>query len=186
MVLRCAMMMFVLTSAVSADTIVSSGLPFGYLAPHPPYAPGELVLQVTLGYGDPSNTIGGGLWHTGPGVYNLANDPGLAGFIEHASDGLVDTLIVTVADSRGYQNAYALYDPEAMLFGRNRNSYVDLAPLQVTGVLLDVVDVERADGSGTVFDGIYVRYDFVGVPEPETLLLVTASLGMTCIRRNNL
>jgi hypothetical protein len=151
------------------DEIVSSGLLLGYLAPDPPYDPGNLTLQLTLGYGDASNTIGTGLWHRGPGIYDLAADPGLDGFLTHATNGLDDTLTVTVTDVDGYQNIYAQFSWEATLFGRGPGSSVDLAPLQINNVLLDVYDVQPAGGLGGGYDVIYARWLFLGTPEPSAL-----------------
>lgn len=170
--------LLVAANAAIGDVIISSGPGSGYVAPNPPYEPDELILEVTIGYGDPSNTIGAGLWHTGPGVYDLSGDPGWAGFLVNATDGLVDVLTVTVTDTEGYQDVYCWNDWEAFLFGQDPYTHVDLYPLEVTGVLFEVIGVYPAGLGGIDYDIIEVRYDFLGVPEPAGILVLIAGWSL--------
>jgi len=131
----------IFASTTFGDWIVSTGAPFGYLAPNPSYAPGELILEITIGYGDESNTIGDGLWHTGPGIYDLSN-PDLPGFLEYATNGLEDDVSVSVTDIFGYSETYIVHGLEALLlYGSSLPQYT------INGVLLEVLDVYYAGES---------------------------------------
>ena len=73
--------------------------------------------------------IGSGLWHSGPGTWDLSNDPGFGEFSVLATNGTADGLTVTVTDVNGQQWVEPFF-VEGALFSRP----VDLSPLDITGI----------------------------------------------------
>lgn len=152
---------------VYADYIVSSGPSFGFSPPNPPYGLGEQVIEITFGYGDPSNTIGDGVWHSEPAMHDLSNDPDLAGFLEYATNGKDDELLVTITDQLGHTKSFP-YGTESMLYGTF--PAVDLYQYKISAVMLEICGIYY-QAQGHPFDVIELRFMFYGVPEPTTLFM---------------
>lgn len=167
-----------LANTLFADQVVSVGDTFGLLAPHPPYDPAHgLTVEVTLGYGDPGNTIGDGISFAGPGVLDVSNDPDIEGFFTYATNGLDDTITMGITDGDGFQSVLPFSDGwEGAILG----NATDLAPLEVTGAQLRVFDVYIDDPGDASLGVVVARWEFLGVPEPTTIGLV--ALGGILLR----
>lgn len=173
MCLRVAMVL-ALANVAFGDVVLQFGTPFGFPAPDPPYSPQDSRFEITIGYGEASNTIGSGLWHSGPGTWDLANDPGFDEFSVLATNGTADRLTVTVTDVNGQQWVEPFFH-EGDLFSRP----VDLSPLEITSIQLVVLGIATVEFEGAWYTHIAVRYDALGVPEPTTALLMALG-GMFC------
>lgn len=152
---------FIPAPALAVPIVIAEGPPVRFPAPNPPYSPEALVFQITFGYGDVSNTIGYGRWHSGPGIYDLSFDPGIGPFVSHATNGVTEQMTVTVRDLEGREQVFDRFD-EAVAFLR----FPDLHSLDVTGIGLEVIGVVQ--GAGTLSDAISARLLVYGVPEPGT------------------
>jgi hypothetical protein len=135
--------------------------------------------QLTLGYKvkpgelvDPATVIGNGVWYDSPGVYDFSQDPEWSLFSQWATNGINDTLLMTLSDQYGAQLD--------ILFGENMwvGQYPDLAPLEPTGVRLCVEEILPYDPQyfGPI---VVVHLEFLGVPEPGSLILLAAGLLLT-------
>jgi len=166
MCLRVAMVL-VLANVALGDVVLQVGTPIDFPAPNPPYLPQDSRFQLTIGYGEASNTIGSGLWHSGPGTWDLSDDPGFGGFSALATNGAADRLTVTVTDVHGQQWVEPFFH-ENDLFSRP----VDLSPLEITGIQLVVLGITSFEFNGVWYTHIGARYDALGVPEPAAALLM--------------
>jgi hypothetical protein len=136
-------------------------------------------LQVTLGYGEPSNTIGDEIWFNDSGIYDVSGDPDFQGFLVLATNGLSNTVYVTLSDKYGVTLSlrYPTTDAELSWLGH----YPDLAPWDISGAWL-AVDSIMPSAQGI---GVGVHWEFTAVPEPMTAALL--GLGCctgSCLRRN--
>lgn len=159
-----------LCAPLTAHPIISSGAPLAFVTPDPPYAPEEVRFSMHLGYGTPETTIGDGVWFTEAGLYDLSMDPDLGAFLGYAANGTADEINVTVADGRGGRRLFRMGRVEGLLLG----SFPDLAGLQVTGMLLEVIE------TGAPAGGVAVRWHVTGVPDPTTgVLFITGAFLLT-------
>ncbi len=160
---RYALALFLCVAApLYADEVIWYGDPYAFASPPYPYDP-ETGYELTIGYGNDFDTIGD--WYTQPGVYDLSSDPDLGGFLATATNGMSDTLTIRVADAAGHEvivNSLTEND----VFQRA----TDLWPLPVTGVLLNLFYIDEP--------GVSVRWDFMGIPEPTSLMLVLLGTGL--------
>ena len=168
-----SVLILALCAPLTANPIISSGAPLAFVTPDPPYAPEEVRFSMHLGYGTPETTIGDGVWFTEAGLYDLSMDPDLGAFLEYATNGYSDEIDVTVADGRGNQRLFQVGRGEGVLLG----SYPDLAGLQVTGMLLEVIE------TGAPAGGVAVRWHVTGVPDPTTGVLFIAGAFLLTRRR---
>ncbi|HPD32208.1 MAG TPA: hypothetical protein PLL20_19615 [Phycisphaerae bacterium] len=152
----------VLAPAAGAAQVISVGAEYGFLLPNPPYTPDTLRIQITLGYGEPENTIGEQVWIMGPGVYDLSGDPDMGCFLNMASDGIPEFLSVAIFDAAGASISCpdALGEPQTLGV---EPWTVDLNGLDATGIQLSVWDLSLAGGC-------IVHWEVTGLPEPATLL----------------
>lgn len=164
--LRIAMVL-VLANVAFGDVVLQFGTPVEFPAPDPPYSSEDSRFEITIGYGEASNTIGSGLWHSGPGTWDLSNDPGFGGFSALATNGTADPLTVTVTDVDGRQ-----WVEPSLTEGGLLSRPVDLSPLDITGIRLVVLGITTFEFEGAWYTYIAVRYDALGVPEPTTALLM--------------
>jgi hypothetical protein len=151
--------------------IISRGAPFG-LYIHGGKGP---LFSLTLGYSeelnedpDPSTMIGNTVWFSGPGAYDVSNDPDFAGFLEWAADGRNDYAIVSLIDQSG--TIMVAQIGEGDLLG----TFPDLTGLPVTGAIMDILAVTSSE--------VVFRWEFLGTPEPTTVLLFGASCALIPMR----
>lgn len=164
-------------SAASPRAVLVSGAAFGFSAPRPSYPEGELSLQITLGYGDPSTTVGDLLWHQEPGSYSLAVDPDFERFAALTENGTRDPLRVTVRDIEGYEVAYDFASLQEVLWGTYPD--VDFGPNRVLDMTLNVLFVGPFESPNV---GIAINLETLCTPEPSAA--VGAVLGaLYCVRR---
>jgi hypothetical protein len=170
-----------LANTLFADEVVSVGDTFGLLAPHPPYDPAQgLTVEVTLGYGDPGNTIGDGIWFSAPGVFGVSNDPDIEGFFTYATNGLDDTMTMEITDGDGFQHVLLF---SAGWEGAILGNAPDLSPLEVTGGQLRVFDAYIDDSDDDNLGLVVARWEFLAVPEPTTIGLMALGGIVLCWRR---
>ncbi len=154
-------------TAAKADSVIWVGEFFRWAGWYRPEAPTE-GMEVTVGYGDPRNTIGQGLWITRPGVYDMTGDPHIAAFLALATDGIAQPMYVTIDNGA---RIGPLWYPEDVIFARYPR--IDLSPLEITGVELIVPTIDREPEG--YCSGIVHRLVYRGVPEPAAASL--AALG---------
>ncbi len=145
-----------------ADNVIWTGDIISLVNPNFPL-PSSTPYELTLGYGEESNTIGD--WYTEPGVYDLSSDPGLSGFLSFAANGIDDILTIGFTDNGGYK--LEVDYEESFVF-----QVADLSslPVPVTGVLLNLIRIEDT--------GVSMGWQFLGVPEPTTLPLLLLGAGL--------
>jgi hypothetical protein len=135
------------------------------------------LFQTTIGYGSPANTIGNDVWFDGIGVYDVSTSDGFPGFLQTATNGLQDAVVLTMSDLWGHNASmvFGAWWGEEYWLGH----YPDLTPLQVTGGRLAVESLSlHAQGVDAA-----IRWEFLGIPEPATLTLLTISFCCVAGRR---
>jgi len=157
---------FLFTSTAYAAPLVWTGQANAFAAADRPTEPDEVMLEITLGYGDPSNTIGEGLWHSQVGSYDLTNDTSMNAFLVPAADTMLDQMEIILTDKDGYQVNFHLSEMLVFMF----DPQYQWPPWQITGVQLTVLDI-LPPSTYCAGGGIVVRWDFLGVPEPSGLIL---------------
>jgi hypothetical protein len=174
MMFRVTIVFLMLTSAASpvvAAEIISVGNSAGFVGPHPPYDSAAVNLwSISLGYGQPENTIGDEVWFSETGVYDLSEEPDLPGFITMATNGVVDDMEITVKDEDHYSETYHFIptDVEVMWLG----TFPDLVGYVISGAQLRVLDIAYGGASQNYPAAVSVQWEFLGVPEPASLLLM--------------
>ena len=160
------------------DQVIWLGEMLSFAGPVYPFDPNE-GYEITIGYGAESNTLGDGLWRTQPGFYDLSGDPDLDGFLTQAANGQGDEITITITDGEGHQSAPG-YPPDTEYFIYARYGFADLFPLEVTGVRLNLLSFYPPGVGGT--SGVTVRWEFLGIPEPATGLMLSVT-GLLLLRR---
>lgn len=166
----------------SAAGMVATGDTVGFAAPGPPYDPAQgVILQLTIGYGEPSVTIGEDVWFSSPGILDLSGDPDLPRFLRYAANGLNDPITVTITEGDGLQSEFSFsgWGSEGMLLGH----WPDLSPLQVTGAQLKVFDVSIGPSHLGGQAAALVRWEFTGIPEPSTFPMMVITIAAFVSRR---
>lgn len=167
--------------AAGADYIVSAG-EVGSFFYDTPYQPG-MAMEMTVGYGHASNTIGDGVWFSGPGDFDLTGDPDFGGFLSLAQNGVSDPLFITLAQDGGPVETFAFSNSGWEWYWLG--SWPDLMSLEVTGLRMNVSFLGPYTVTPTV-EGteVVVQFLVVGTPEPAAVLLWL--VGWTCVwtRRN--
>jgi hypothetical protein len=183
--LACSILCVLLApSSLLAAEIVSVGMSGAFSGPNIPYDPTEEhSWSFSLGYGDPSNTVGDEVWFSEAGVYDLSADPDLPGFLEYATNGIDDEIYITVRDEDGFSSIWPFHYPgsESMWLGVYEIP-TDLADVNPAGVQLRVSEV-FAWGGEEGQAGALVQWEFLGVPEPATGLLILAVIMIRVQRR---
>jgi hypothetical protein len=131
------------------------------------------LFQTTIGYGDPSNTIGDEVWFGQAGIYDVSTDSSFSGFLIPATNGTWDAFYFTLSDQYGH--AASMYLDTMYIELSWLGHYPDLAPLEITGARL-AVETIFPSFQGT---GVGVHWEFLGVPEPGSLILLAAGLLLT-------
>lgn len=160
----------------SPQAITFSGAAFGFRAPNPPYQEGNLSLQIAIGYGDPSNTVGDLLWHTGPGTYDLSSDPDFERFAELSENGVRDPLVITVIDRDAHRSSFDFASLQETLWGTYPS--IDFGPNRILGLRLNVLSVGPFQPPDA---GIVINLETVCTPEPASL--ATMTMGMLFLLR---
>jgi len=138
---------------------------------------GTSPFQLTLGYADkyacvdPSSILGDGMWFDAPGVFDFSDYPEWARFSQWATNGTHDMVFMRLIDQYGAELDYFFLGGESLWIGQ----HPDLAPLEPTGVRLCVEEILPYDPQ---FFGpiVVVHLEFLGVPEPGSLILLAAGL----------
>jgi hypothetical protein len=118
MLKRSVLVLLLLAGPVWANELVFPGAYMSFVLPNPPYQPEDLRIELTLGYDDPENTIGDGIWLTGPGIIDLSSDPDLAGFLALATNGVDNPMMVSLRDAAGSQKRYGGFPSTRFSVGR--------------------------------------------------------------------
>lgn len=181
--LLCTLLVLATQMPAWGDVLLASGGPFDYPAPHPPYNAGQLTLEFTIGYGTPATTLGDGLWHSGPGPYDLSQDPDFPAFVDMATNAQFDWVTVCVTDTDGFQWTYQY--GEGLAFGLVGGSY-DLFPCDITRIDLVVLGLQSGVVNGDPYAVIGVRTDVFGIPEPTTGISIALLSGAYIGRRQRL
>lgn len=183
----------VIATPVNADTIPDSGDGSGqqvlyggsyaFLAPNPPYDVSNFIVAISLGYGDPSNTIGDDIWLSGTGTFDLSSDPDYPAFLAIAQNGQDDNMTIQITDLNGYSVAYEYWSE-----GHTVGSFpsIDLHDYDVLHILMNVQQYQLVNDGNTVQGVIAIRWDSVVAPEPHGLLYIYIIIKMMslCHRYN--
>lgn len=166
-----------IAGAVLAAPIVHEGTPNGYPAPErPDPIPINLKISIELYNTDtfqgvPSTRLTTATWFSEPGVYDFNGDPNLSNFIAVLSNGVTEDLLVTLSDRDGYSSAYLHEDSYLFRLGGSLPS-----PYEITGVRLNIFQIDQPIPNRQSEGGIGLRFDTIGVPEPTTLALTLIGL----------
>lgn len=161
---------------LSASEVISSGAYLSFVTPHPPYEPKNARFSLAVGYGTPETTIGSTVWFTGPGLFDLSSDPNLSNFVTLATNGVADSMTVTVTDADGFQAAHYLGRAETVVLG-STPPIADLVGLPVTSMRLEIDEAEAPAW------GVSMRWQALGVPEPATGTLLVFGMWLLSCKR---
>lgn len=164
------------SSPAIGDYIVSTGQASAFASQNPPYEPETFMVQVILGYGSDSNSIGDGVWIDQPGIYDFSADPNFDEYVSYLTNGIDDPYWITIVDQDGYPSVYYFNTwGEAMFSGQ----YPDLAQYTIHGARINVIDLFVGSPDNGAKGGVYFYADYIGAPEPSSLMLSYAFLFIT-------
>jgi len=170
-----AVAVLVSTSCALGDWIVSRGetMQIWFYQGQGPQIQFSIVYEEPGGV-DPNTLIGDDLWFSMPGTYDLSLDDQFQAFLSQATNGQKKKLRLSLADRSGAEVLFPFLS-EGLMFGH----YPDLAPLEITGALLNV-EYMHQEPDGFM---IVLRMEFMGIPEPSSVLTLAGMGPLLLMRR---
>lgn len=165
------MMLLVIAFAgnAQASPLVHEGTLNGFVGPARP-DPVPTDYKISIGYGDPSNTLTTDTWFSQPDIYDFSSSPSLNDFIEILSDNVLNHVIISLTDRYGSTEDICISLGEKYIFGL---SDYELLPFEVSGIRINVFEVNPYKQDNFGYSGsVALRFDLIGVPEPSTAGIV--------------
>lgn len=150
------------------DQVISTSMLNAFAAPNPPYDSDSFMVQVILGYGDDSNSIGNGVWIDQPGIYDLSSDPDFDNYVSLVTNGQLDAFWVSIIDQNDNSEDFVFDASREWMFS---GSYPDIGDRTVNKIHLNVEDIFVGPEDNGGVGGIAFHVEYIGVPEPSCLLM---------------
>lgn len=175
------MMLLVIAFAgiAQASPLVHEGTLNGFVGPARP-DPVPTDYQISIGYGDPSNTLTTDIWFSQSGIYDFGYDSRLNTFIGKLSNGILDPIWISLTDHYGSTRDCILNWGENYIFGLSDDQPV---PFEITGIRVNILEVNPPKLDIGYAGSVALRFDMIGVPEPtSSVLLLLGFCGVQVLR----